>query len=93
VTALVAGFAAGWTVDRIGGRNTLLLGLLLQAAAYLAGLSAITLLQESLMGAPIDPVAIIPGFVVGAIGFAFVGLFVRGAHSPDGVRHAALTFA
>jgi MFS family permease len=34
VTALVAGFAAGWTVDRIGGRNTLLLGLLLQAAAF-----------------------------------------------------------
>src|SRR5215475_5562642 len=34
VTALAAGFAAGWTVDRIGGRNTLLLGLLLQAAAF-----------------------------------------------------------
>jgi len=34
VTALGAGFAAGWTVDRIGGRNTLLLGLLLQAAAF-----------------------------------------------------------
>jgi MFS family permease len=34
VTALVAGFGAGWTVDRIGGRNTLLLGLLLQAAAF-----------------------------------------------------------
>jgi hypothetical protein len=68
-------------------------GLLLQAAAYLAGLSAITLLQESLMGAPIDPVAVIPGFVVGAIGVAFVGLFVRGSHAPPGVRHAALTFA
>ena len=34
VTALVAGPAAGWTVDRLGGRNTLLLGLLLQAAAF-----------------------------------------------------------
>jgi predicted MFS family arabinose efflux permease len=34
VTALVAGFAAGPTVDRIGGRNTLLLGLLLQAVAF-----------------------------------------------------------
>jgi len=34
VTALAAGFAAGPTVDRIGGRNTLLLGLLLQAAAF-----------------------------------------------------------
>src|SRR5262245_16637381 len=34
VTALVAGFAAGAVVDRIGGRNTLLLGLLLQAVAF-----------------------------------------------------------
>jgi predicted MFS family arabinose efflux permease len=34
VAALVAGLAAGSTVDRIGGRNTLLLGLLLQAAAF-----------------------------------------------------------
>ena len=34
VTALAAGLAAGPTVDRIGGRNTLLLGLLLQAAAF-----------------------------------------------------------
>jgi predicted MFS family arabinose efflux permease len=34
VTALAAGFAAGATVDRIGGRNTLLLGLILQATAF-----------------------------------------------------------
>ena len=34
VTALAAGLVAGPTVDRIGGRNTLLLGLLLQAAAF-----------------------------------------------------------
>ncbi len=32
--ALAAGFVAGAAVDRIGGRNTLLLGLLLQAAAF-----------------------------------------------------------
>src|SRR5947208_3078346 len=32
--ALVTGLAAGSGVDRIGGRNTLLLGLLLQAAAF-----------------------------------------------------------
>jgi predicted MFS family arabinose efflux permease len=32
--ALVTGLAAGSTVDRIGGRNTLLLGLLMQAAAF-----------------------------------------------------------
>jgi predicted MFS family arabinose efflux permease len=34
VAALVAGFSAGSIVDRVGGRNTLLLGLLLQAIAY-----------------------------------------------------------
>jgi predicted MFS family arabinose efflux permease len=34
VTALAAGLSAGTIVDRIGGRNTLLLGLLLQATAF-----------------------------------------------------------
>ncbi len=34
VAALAAGLVAGSTVDRIGGRNTLLLGLALQAAAF-----------------------------------------------------------
>jgi MFS family permease len=34
VGALVAGIAAGTLVDRVGGRNTLLLGLLLQAMAF-----------------------------------------------------------
>ncbi len=34
VAALGAGLLAGSTVDRIGGRNTLLLGLLLQACAF-----------------------------------------------------------
>ena len=34
VAALVAGLAAGSLVDRIGGRNTLLLGLLQQSAAF-----------------------------------------------------------
>src|SRR3954454_16427422 len=34
VAALVAGFAAGTLVDRVGGRNTLLLGLLLQAVSF-----------------------------------------------------------
>jgi hypothetical protein len=56
-------------------------GLLLQAAAYLAGLSAITLLQEALMATPIDPVAVYPGFAVGAIGLGFIAFFVRGANS------------
>jgi MFS family permease len=35
VAALAVGLVAGSTVDRIGGRNTLLLGLVLQAAAFL----------------------------------------------------------
>jgi predicted MFS family arabinose efflux permease len=34
VTALATGLLAGPTVDRLGGRNTLLLGLLLQTAAF-----------------------------------------------------------
>ena len=34
VAALAAGFGAGTIVDRFGGRNTLLLGLLLQAASF-----------------------------------------------------------
>src|SRR5689334_2331123 len=34
VAALAAGLAAGSLVDRIGGRNTLLLGLLQQSAAF-----------------------------------------------------------
>ncbi len=35
VAALAAGFSAGTIVDRFGGRNTLLLGLLLQAGSFL----------------------------------------------------------
>jgi predicted MFS family arabinose efflux permease len=35
ISALAAGLSAGTVVDRIGGRNTLLLGLLLQAVAFL----------------------------------------------------------
>jgi len=53
--------------------------LLLQAVAYLVGLSAITLLQESLMRSPVDLVAVVPGFVVGAAGLVLVAPFVRGA--------------
>lgn len=52
-------------------------GLLLQAAAYLIGLSAITVLTEVLTQASFDPVAVLPGIVVGAIGLVFVGMFVR----------------
>jgi hypothetical protein len=61
-------------------------GLLLQAAAYLAGLSAITVLQEVLMAMPIDPIAVFPGFAVGAIGLVFIAFFVRGAHRARRAR-------
>jgi hypothetical protein len=63
-------------------------GLLLQAAAYLAGLSAITVLQEVLIEVPIDPVAVAPGFVVAAIGLVFIGAFVRGGARLSALREA-----
>jgi hypothetical protein len=52
-------------------------GLLLQAAAYLIGLSAITVLQELLLGAPLDPIAVVPGLVVGIISLGLIARFVR----------------
>jgi hypothetical protein len=62
-------------------------GLLLQAAAYLIGLSAITVLQEVVLGVPLDPIAVVPGLVVGTIGFALIAIFVRAAavsgHAPS----------
>jgi hypothetical protein len=63
-------------------------GLLLQAAAYLAGLSAITVLQAVLLGTPIDAVAVFPGLVVGAVGLGFVALFVRGANESTTAERA-----
>ncbi|HEX9269642.1 MAG TPA: hypothetical protein VF998_07355 [Candidatus Limnocylindria bacterium] len=57
-------------------------GLLLQAAAYLIGLSAITVLQEVVIGGPFEPVAIVPGLVVGALCLIAIGAFVRGAARP-----------
>jgi hypothetical protein len=60
-------------------------GLLLQAAAYLIGLSAITVLTEVLTQTSIDPVAVLPGTVIGAIGLVFLGLFVRACVERKGV--------
>jgi hypothetical protein len=62
-------------------------GLLLQAAAYLAGLSAITVLQEILIGVPMEPVAVIPGFIVAAACLVFIGAFVREAAGSSALRH------
>jgi hypothetical protein len=82
---LPALFAGGVLLSRRSALGfTLAAGLLLQAATYLAGLSAITLLQESLLGQPLDPIAVFPGFVVGAIGLALVAPFVRAARSSEG---------
>jgi hypothetical protein len=54
-------------------------GLLLQAGTYLIGLSIITVLQEIIMDVPFDPIAVIPGIIVGAIYLALIWPFVRGA--------------
>lgn len=64
-------------------------GLLLQAAAYLIGLSVITVLTEILTGVPLDVVAVAPGLVIGAIGLVFIGIFVRGAAARGRVTHGA----
>ncbi|HTH69979.1 MAG TPA: hypothetical protein VL493_01785 [Candidatus Saccharimonadales bacterium] len=68
-------------------------GLLLQAAAYLIGLSTLTVLQELLIAAPIDPVAVAPGLVIGAVGLMCIATFVREAavtRRPDQIRPTTL---
>jgi hypothetical protein len=54
-------------------------GLLLQAGAYLAGLSVITVLTQVVTHAPSEALAVVPGFVVGVISFALIGPFIHGA--------------
>ena len=54
-------------------------GLLLQAGTYLIGLSIITILQEVVMNLPFDPIAVVPGVVIGAACLALIAPFVRGA--------------
>jgi hypothetical protein len=61
-------------------------GLSLQAAAYLIGLSAITVLQEILSSAPFDTVAVVPGIVVGAICLALVAPFITGSDAGASAR-------
>jgi hypothetical protein len=85
--ALLLGGILLWRRASIGYVVTA--GLLLQAATYLAGLSAITLLQEGLMGAPIDPIAVFPGFAIGAVSLVFVAFFVRGANTTVVAADAA----
>ena len=63
--------------------------LLLQAAAYLLGLSAITVLQEAVAGAPVDPVAVVPGVVVSVAFLALLGTVVQGADAMQKAATAA----
>lgn len=65
-------------------------GLLLQAATYLIGLSALTVLAETLTNTPFDVFAVVPGIVVGSVSLALLATFVRGA---VGRTHAAPTTA
>jgi hypothetical protein len=58
-------------------------GLLLQAGVYLIGLSVITVLQEVVMPLPFDPIAVVPGCLVGAICLGLIRPFLRGATGPQ----------
>jgi hypothetical protein len=75
--ALFAGGVLLWRRAPLG--YVVAAGLLLQAATYLIGLSAITVLQEVLTQVPFDAVAVVPGIVVGAVSLALLASFVRGA--------------
>jgi hypothetical protein len=75
--ALLLGGILLWRREAFG--YVVAAGLLLQAAAYLIGLSVISALQELVLNQPIDPVAVIPGIAVGAVALVLIGPFVRGA--------------
>ena len=78
--ALLIGGLWLWRREAIG--YVVAPGLLLQAAAYLAGLSALTVLHEVLAGLPFDAFGVVPGLIVGAIGAISIGPFIRGARRP-----------
>jgi hypothetical protein len=75
--ALFAGGVLLWRRTPLG--YVVSAGLLLQAATYLIGLSAISVLQEVLLEAPFDPIAVIPGIVVGVVSLGLIATFVSGA--------------
>jgi hypothetical protein len=75
--ALLVGGVLMWRREPLG--YVVAVGLLLQAGVYLAGLSAITILQEVATGAPFDAMAVVPGFAVGAVCLGLIRPFVRGA--------------
>jgi hypothetical protein len=58
-------------------------GLLLQASAYLPGLSTISLLQGVVLEQSFDATAVVPGFIVGVIGLLMIGSVVRAAGRPS----------
>lgn len=82
--ALLVGGALLWRQVPLG--YVVAAGLLLQAGAYLIGLSVLTLGQEILLRTPLDPTAIVPGLVVGALCLALLVFFVRGTAGRIGTR-------
>lgn len=62
-------------------------GLLLQAAAYLLGLSAISILGTSPTGGAVTVADWAPGIVVGAIALALIAPFVRAAAATPRAPH------
>jgi hypothetical protein len=72
--ALALGGVLLWRRHEMG--YVLAPGLLLQAATYLAGLSALSLLGFDATGAPPTPVSWVPGLIVGAVGLILLGSFV-----------------
>ncbi len=79
--ALLIGGVLLWRREPLG--YVVAPGLLLQAAAYLIGLSAITVLGVDATGAPTTPASYLPGIVVGGVALALIAFFVRGAASAD----------
>jgi hypothetical protein len=75
--ALLVGGVLLWRRSAVG--YAVATGLLLQAAAYLLGLSALCLLGTDATGAPVTVASWAPGLVVGAIAIVLIGFFVRGA--------------
>jgi hypothetical protein len=92
--ALLLGGVLLWRRQSLG--YVVAAGLLLQAAAYLIGLSALTVLQEVLIAVPIDPSAVAPGLVIGATALVSMATFVRGsalAPAHDRIRSTTLAAA
>lgn len=86
--ALFVGGLLMWLRRPLG--TVLAPGLLLQAAAYLLGLSAITVLTQILTATPFDPFAVVPWLVVGVLCLCLIAPFVRaGSTWSESTRNTA----